>query len=269
MISLRRIIGYGWIATVPLYVALSPSISVAADGETVCIQCHTSQTGRGHEPVKPWQSSIHAENGISCHGCHGGNSKDIVTAMNPEQGFLGAPKESAIPDFCGRCHIGIKADYLRSAHGRALGKGGPVCVTCHGSHAITKASLDLINEKSCSRCHSYERAQLIRGAMEQTETTLAGLSKRIEEFKAKGVDTTILEKSLYAQRNRYRSQFHEVDVAKIKTESTRIAVELNTIKGSLDAIDADHLKRKIIGAGVVGACLLGALILHLLRKTDS
>jgi hypothetical protein len=269
MISLRCIPGYGWIATCALIAVLTSPLSSAAEGETVCIQCHTAQTGRGHEPVKPWQGSIHAENGISCHNCHGGDSKDIVNAMNPERGFLGAPKERLIPDFCGRCHIGIKAYFLRSAHGRALGKGGPVCITCHGSHDIKKASLDLINEKSCTRCHSYDRARLIRGAMEKTETSLAGLAQRIEAFKGKGVDTAALEKSLFSQRNHYRSLFHEVDVAKVNAESSRIAAELNTIKVSLDKIDAEHQRRNIIGLFAVGACLLAALLLHQLHKTYS
>jgi len=269
MISLRCIPGYGWIATCALIAVLTSPLSSAATGETVCIQCHTAQTGKGHEPVKPWQGSIHAENGISCHNCHGGDSRDIVNAMNPERGFLGVPKERSIPDFCGHCHIGIKADYLRSAHGRALGKGGPVCITCHGSHDIKKASLDLINEKSCNRCHRYDRARLIRDSMEQTETTLAGLAQRIEAFKGRGVDTAVLEKSLFAQRNHYRSLFHEVDVTKIRAESTRISNDLNTIKGSLDAIEAEHLKRKIIGAFAIGASLLAALLLYLLKKTYS
>lgn len=269
MISVRSFFGYGWMAAVAVFVFLGPTLVAAAEGETVCLQCHGAQTGRALEPVKPWQDSIHAGNGISCHGCHGGDPKDIVNAMNPERGFLGAPKERAIPDFCGRCHIGIKADYLRSAHGRALGKGGPVCVTCHGSHAIKKASLELINEKSCTRCHSYDRARLIRGAMEQTETTLSGLSLRIEAFKNKGVDTAALEKSLFAQRNHFRSLFHEVDVAKVKAESGRIAGELNTIKGTLDAIDAEHARRKTIGVFAIGACLLAALLLYLLHKTYS
>lgn len=269
MMLLRRYLGYGRMAAIAMCVFLSPSLAAAAEGETVCLQCHSAQTGRAQEPVKPWQGSIHAENGISCHGCHGGDPKDIVNAMNPARGFLGTPKERAIPDFCGRCHIGIKADYLNSAHGRALGKGGPVCVTCHGSHAIGKASLELINEKSCTRCHSYDRAKLIRGAMEQTETTLTGLSLRVEAFKAKGVDTSLLEKSLFAQRNHYRSLFHEVDLAKVEAESGRIAVELKSIGGKLDAIDAEHKKRKIIGAFAVAACLLAALLLKLLHKTYS
>jgi len=221
------------------------------------------------EPVKLWQGSVHAENGISCHNCHGGDPRDFANAMSPARGFIGVPKDVAVPDFCGRCHIGIKKDYLASAHGRALGKGGPTCVTCHGNHAVKKVTLELINEKDCSRCHSFERARLIRSSMEQTEGTLVALSRRMESFKGEGVETAALEKSLFAQRNRYHSLFHEVDVAKVRNESARIAGELNGIKASLDAIDAEFDKRRTIGAFAVAAALLAAILLHLLHKTYS
>jgi len=250
-----------------MLVLLIPSLSGAAEGETVCIQCHGVQSGRLVEPVRFWQGSIHAENGISCHNCHGGDPRDAANAMNPSRGFFGAPKDAAVPDFCGRCHIGIKADFLASAHGRALGKGGPTCVTCHGNHAVKKVNLDLINEKSCSRCHSYERARLIREAMEQTESTLVTLSQRLETYKGQGIDTSILEKNLFAQRNRYHSLFHEVNAAKVRDESTRIAGELSGISSALARIDAEHSQRKIIGAFAVAGALLAALLLYLLKKT--
>ncbi|GCF86030.1 cytochrome c [Geobacter sp. SVR] len=240
-----------------------------AAAETVCIQCHTAQTGRGLKPVKPWQESIHAENGISCHHCHGGDAADAANAMDPARGFLGAPKETAIPDFCGRCHIGIKSDYLKSAHGHALGKGGPTCVTCHGSHGIKKAALELINEKTCTQCHSFERARVIRTAMEQTEHSLTTLTKRLDAFKAKGVDTDALEKRLFAERNRYHTLFHEVNTAKVKAESGLIAGELDKLKTALDKIDEKFKKRKMAGAAAVGAALLAAVLFHLLRKTYS
>jgi hypothetical protein len=252
-----------------MLVLLIPSLSGATDGETVCLQCHGAQSGMLMEPVKLWQGSIHAENGISCHNCHGGDPKDAANAMNPARGFLGAPKDVAIPDFCGRCHIGIKTDFLTSAHGRALGQGGPTCVTCHGNHAVKKVTLDLINEKSCSRCHSYERARLIRGAMEQTESTLVALSRRLEKYKGQGVDTSALEKGLFAQRNRYHSLFHEVNAARVRAESARIAGELNSISSALARIDAEHHQRKTIGAFAVAAALLAALLLYLLNKTYS
>jgi hypothetical protein len=132
---------------------------------------------------------------------------------------------------------------------------------------VQKVSIGLISEKNCSRCHGYDRARIIRNAMERTEATLVALSQRIEEFKTSGTDTAELDKRLFAQRNSYHSLFHEVNPARITDESAKIAAELNLIKESLDKIDAEHRQRKVIGAFAVGAALLAALLLKLLRRT--
>ena len=129
--------------------------------EIVCITVPRRPAGKYGEPVKLWRGSIHAENGIACNACHGGDPKDAANAMSPARGFLGrARKRRTSPPSAAAATSGVLKDYLASAHGRALGKGGPTCVTCHGNHLIVKASLELINEKSCTRCHSYERAKV-------------------------------------------------------------------------------------------------------------
>lgn len=238
---------------------------LAAQPPTVCLQCHGAQPGKGGASVKEWRESIHAENGISCHDCHGGDPKDAVSAMSPARGFLGVPGETAVPAFCGRCHVGILKDYLKSAHGRTLGKGGPTCVACHGSHGVTRATLDLINEKSCGRCHPYEPAAEIKEAMRQTEGMIASIEGRISRYKGEGVDTEAREKSLFALRNHYRRLFHEVDTAKVRRESTRIQAELGTISGSLEILDRQNYRRRIAGAAVVAALLAAAFLLYLLK----
>ena len=235
--------------------------------ENVCIQCHSALPGKFGEPVKLWQGSIHSENGIACHACHGGDPKDAANAMSPARGFLGVPKEAAIPAFCGRCHVGVLKDYLASGHGRALGRGGPTCVSCHGNHQIVKASLELINEKSCSRCHSYDRAKLIKGAMQETEGMIVALDARIVAYKQVGTDTERLEKELFSQRNRFHSLFHNVDVKRVTAESTQIKAELSKLDTALKALDDQGRTRKLFGAVVVSGLLLAALLVHLLRKT--
>ncbi|HEX9079717.1 MAG TPA: cytochrome c3 family protein [Desulfuromonadaceae bacterium] len=251
-----------------LFVVMVPFLSLAADRpEIVCIQCHGTLPGKLGEPVKLWRGSIHAENGIACNDCHGGDPKDAANAMSPARGFLGAPKETAIPDFCGRCHVGVKADYLASAHGRALGKGGPTCVTCHSNHLVLKASLDLINEQSCSRCHSFERARVIKAAMQETDTMIAGIDSRITSYKAQGADTDRLEKGLFAVRNRFHTLFHNVDVAMVRQESAQIQAELQKIRDVLQGLDDSRRKRRIAGGIAVAAALLTAWLLHLYRKT--
>lgn len=248
--------------------ALPPSAAFAQDAaEPVCIQCHSQMPEKYSQPVKLWRGSIHAENGISCNSCHGGDPKDAANAMSPARGFLGAPKEPDIPAFCGRCHVGVMNDYLASAHGRMLGKGGATCVTCHGNHQVVNASLELINEKSCSRCHSFERARLVRDAMQETEAMVVAIDGRISALKKIGTDTEKLEKELFAVRNRFHTLFHNVDVELVKKETSRIQDELKKIRGALDSLDTAHQKRKIAGAAAVSFLLLFALALHLLRKT--
>jgi len=245
-----------------------PGLAVAqVMAEIVCIQCHGKLPGKYGEPVKLWQGSIHDENGIACNSCHGGDPKDAANAMSPSRGFLGTPKAVDIPAFCGRCHVGVLKEYLTSLHGKALGKGGPTCVTCHGNHRVVKASLELINEKSCSRCHSFTQAEKIKTAMVATEGMISAIDARIAGFKKKGIDSDRLEKSLFEVRNRFRSLFHTVDTARVGMESTRIRAELKKLEDTLNGIDAQLRKRKLIGAGAVAGALLVALLLYLLRKT--
>lgn len=242
-------------------------LSASAGRQSVCVECHEQLTGTGSLSVKPWQKSIHAEYGISCHDCHGGDPRDFANAMDKERGFLDLPKETEIPSFCGRCHIGIMEDYLQSAHGKALGRRMPTCVTCHGSHDVKKATLDLINEKSCSRCHPYERSADIKAAMEETEGLIALSERRIRQVKSMGMDTETIEKVLFSTRNSYRRLFHSADVARVTAESGRMRGELDKIGTFLGRIEETVQKRKLAGAAVVGAALLAALLCFLLRKT--
>lgn len=247
---------------------LLPTNAAAEDAaEPVCIQCHSKLPEKYSLPVTLWRGSIHAENGITCNGCHGGDPKDAVNAMNPARGFLGAPKEPAVPAFCGRCHVGVMKDYLASAHGRKLGAGGPSCVTCHGNHQVVKASLELINEKSCSRCHSFERAKIIRDAMQKTEKTIVAIDGRINAYKMIGSDTEKLEKDLFALRNRFHTLFHNVNVDLVNKESALIQADLQKIQVTLAALDTTQQKRKIAGAVAVSFLLLLALVIHLFKKT--
>ena len=250
-----------------IFMILSAGLAVAAGAdEIVCIQCHTKLPGKYNEPVKLWQGSIHAENGIACNSCHGGDPKDAANAMSPARGFLGVPKEAAIPGFCGRCHVGVLKDYLTSLHGKALGRGGPTCVTCHGNHHVVKASLDLINEKSCSRCHSFKQAEKIKAAMNETENMILNIETRTAVFKQQGIDSERLENGLFAVRNSFHSLFHTVDTVHVGTESVRIQAELKKLESMLNVIDVQLRKRKLIGAGAVSGTLLAALLFYLLRK---
>jgi hypothetical protein len=239
--------------------------ALAKEAETVCIQCHGGQPGRLGAPVGEWRTSVHAANGISCHGCHGGDPADFAMAMSPERGFLGKPAAQTIPEFCGRCHVGVKEDYLASAHGRALGRGGPHCVTCHGNHAVQTATPELINSRDCSRCHEYGRAGEIKSAVAETDRTITGLAQQLKALHRIGIVTKDMEGELFALRNQFHRLFHSVEVDKVRSRTAGFQAELGKIRGRLTAIEAELDRRKRWGGGVVAllvACGILAWFLH-------
>jgi hypothetical protein len=251
------------VLTVPI---AGVSVASAQEPETVCIQCHGAQPGRLGEPVKLWKGSIHAANGISCHGCHGGDPTDLAMAMSPARGFLGAPKEKAIPAFCGRCHLGVKEDYLVSAHGRALGKGGPQCVTCHGNHAVRLATPDLINRQTCTRCHDYGRAEEIKAAVVETDQRITELEQSLTTLHRIGIATQEMSGEVFALRNRFHRLFHSVDAEKVRTQTAGFQAELGKIRSRVAAIEAVQERRKLWGGAVVTLLVVWGVLALLLHR---
>ncbi len=235
--------------------------------ETVCIQCHGGQEGRLGAPVGLWRGSIHAQNGISCHGCHGGDPTDFAMAMSPERGFIGVPAEEEIPGFCGRCHVGVKEDYLESAHGQALDAGGPTCVTCHGNHAVKKAGPDLINPEDCSRCHEYGRAEEIKAAVVETDQMIGALEATVQTLHRLGVTTKKLEDQIFSARNQFHRLFHSVDVDKIKRETAGVQRELGKVSDQIEEYHGEFATRKAWGGAVTVLLAITGLLFMLVRKS--
>jgi hypothetical protein len=211
-------------------------------GETaevdVCIGCHASETidPKIKDIPQKWEMSIHYQHNVSCHDCHGGDPKDPAMSMSPQRGFVGAPKYRDVPEFCGKCHVGILRNYLESGHGKALkssGKG-PNCVTCHGSHKeeqyIQKAHIDIINERLCSQCHSYERAKIMKQALFLTEKKISELDRSLRELRHEGIYTADEEKALFSTEAEFRALFHTVDVNLVKDRTDEFTKRLTAIE---------------------------------------
>ncbi len=241
-----------------------PALAQAEDN--VCIQCHGEQTGRLGEPVELWRTSVHAENGISCQDCHGGDPTDFAMAMSPERGFLGVPDYTEVPDFCGRCHVGVAKAYKGGAHGQALEAGAAQCVVCHGNHAIQRANLDLINEEACSQCHSYERAALIRLSLAETDQMINATDADLERLYRLGFAVGEMEDSLFNQRNSFHRIFHGVDVERVRRETAGVQAEVGKISSKVEEIDTTIQERKLWGSVVIGLFILAGVIFLLVRK---
>lgn len=242
------------------------SAALAAE-DTVCVQCHGGLDGELGAPVGQWQTSVHSANGISCHDCHGGDPTDFELAMLPESGFIGVPDYDKVPDFCGRCHVGVKEDYMASAHGQALEMGGAQCTACHENHAIQLASIELINEDSCSRCHDYARARKVKEEIASTEESLGKLEASVAKLHRVGIDTKRLKDNLFSSRNSFRRMFHTVNIDKIKGQKVKLEEDLTETKAAIIDYEETLGQRKMVGGGIVLLLLLGGCIALLIRKT--
>lgn len=235
--------------------------------ETVCIQCHAGLPGKLGAPVGEWRGSVHERNGISCHDCHGGDPTDFANAKHPARGFIGAPEYDQVPEFCGRCHVGVLADYQESAHGLKVREGGAQCVICHGNHAVQEARLDLINEQDCSRCHDYGRAAEIRTALAETDARFAAVGGEFERLRRLGVDIESLKGRLFDLRNRFHRVFHSVDVDKVRAETSGVQAELAEIQKEVAGHDDAFAQRRLWGGIAVGLLVLLGVVLLQIRHT--
>jgi hypothetical protein len=152
---------------------------------TSCVKCHGSDVFQPEDRAKvlKFHDDVHAQVGLSCHNCHGGNpdpNADITAAMDPKfkaNPYIGAPKRTQIPEFCGRCHssadymkrfnpaarVDQLAEYRTSVHGQRLAHGDEnvaTCIDCHSVHDIRRRTnpdapvYATHVAETCSRCHS-------------------------------------------------------------------------------------------------------------------
>ncbi|MCK9419167.1 MAG: cytochrome C [Nitrospirae bacterium] len=220
--------------------------------ENLCISCHSSDTMKPEFRVitDAWQSSWHAQNNISCEHCHGGDPKDASLSMSPHRGFVGSPQPKEVPEFCGKCHIGILSHFMESGHGKALAASqkAPNCVTCHGAHNIQKATIDIINEQLCTKCHAYERAKVMKQALFLTEKKFAELDKRLQELKREGIYSDEEEKGLFNIQAEFRTLFHTVDVNLVKERTDGVTAKLDKLDADIKAMFRELNFRKNFSA---------------------
>jgi cytochrome b6 len=170
-----------------LLVSLAAFTVSAAPVVSSCVGCHGGEMfeADARKMVADFPKDVHAQLGLGCHGCHGGNpdpalSDDISAAMDPSfapNPYRGVPDRAATPEFCGRCHSSAQfmrrfnpaarvdqvTEYWSSRHGIRLREGDTrvaTCSDCHSVHDIRRPTEPgspvhpLLVAETCSRCHS-------------------------------------------------------------------------------------------------------------------
>lgn len=242
--------------------------------ESACVECHSY--GTLPKPIaKKIFTSMHYQNNVSCHDCHGGDPKDSSMAMSHERGFEGVPKYSEVPKFCGKCHIGILKKYLESGHGKALESAtqrGPNCVECHGSHKgdryIRKANINIINEQLCSRCHDYGRAKIMKQALSLVEKKIDSVDKQISDLKKERIFEESDEKRLFSIHAEFRTLFHAIDVPLIKSRSDEFIERLNRLEIKIQDTVKELQFRKNLSAFFMLLFVAMTVAVLLLPKSD-
>jgi predicted CXXCH cytochrome family protein len=168
-----KIINISVIALLLVVMNLSSLLSQTADQ---CLKCHLDMDDNH---AKLFKTDVHFTKGISCSGCHGGDSAsdDMDVAMSKEKGFIGVPARTNRYQVCVNCHADankmkkfgsqIPTDQYEnlkiSIHFQpTFDNKGPLadCVTCHSVHDI-KAVKDPASKvyptkiiELCGGCHS-------------------------------------------------------------------------------------------------------------------
>lgn len=136
--------------------------------EISCRRCHEKETGL-------FAGSTHAQAGLSCVDCHGGNPNDTEPTAHGTDNFRRPDKKQAIAELCASCHrdvrkmnpFGLPTDqlerYKTSKHGEQLYRHDDqrvaVCTDCHGAHDVLKSKSPQARTypanipATCGRCH--------------------------------------------------------------------------------------------------------------------
>jgi predicted CXXCH cytochrome family protein len=160
--------------------------NLGAQAVNSCQDCHAGLDPPLRVTVQDFSTSIHAQKGLTCTNCHGGDAStyDPAISMGRAAGFTGHIERSHIPALCAKCHSdaaymrgynpSLRTDqfsqYQTSVHGILLAKGDThvaVCTDCHTAHTIyppndPQSSVYPLNvAQTCAHCHS--NAEYMRG----------------------------------------------------------------------------------------------------------
>lgn len=245
-----------------------------ADAEKMAdIQYH----GRpiGHDQFQQWSTSVHAElllkrgdlSAATCNDCHG----DHATV---------APDARSVSRVCSSCHVRIGQLFDQTAMKHRFEEASlPGCATCHGSHAIshpTDQMLGMGEGAVCADCHAEGRYGATLAGAEQARQMRAALDKLKEQIKlsvAKLDHAERLGMDVRQARFRLRDARQALPNARVQIHSFALDPVQSTIAEGLRitaqvdeqaeaALDAYTFRRIWLGVSLVPIALaIGMLLL--------
>ncbi len=190
------------------------ALPIHAETFNSCVACHESPLSpRLRQYHGEWEVSIHAQQGIRCEQCHGGDGatadkdashRGVYPSMDPRSPVY----YSKVPGLCGSCHVQALADFKTSGHYRNLMETGtgPNCVTCHDAMS-TKVLSPAKVEMFCTLCHNPRSRSLpavgplakgVLHQMAETKRRLVQARATVRSVAQRGVATERAEQLLAA-----------------------------------------------------------------------
>jgi predicted CXXCH cytochrome family protein len=138
----------------------------ADDASQECLACHSDPIDITLQDRTTRALTVHATDlaqsvhaGVSCVDCHPAASE----VPHPERTFASSRQFSvAMSEQCRQCHFQEYRKSLDSVHAAAVARGdttAPVCIDCHGSHAVKKPNQPRTRvAEACGRCHTATAA---------------------------------------------------------------------------------------------------------------
>lgn len=185
---------------VPSKAVLAQDPAVPAYG---CLACHADKRAA-------FDQGVHADRGIQCHDCHGGDPGTRSLPAAHQKGFTGSPGKAATVALCGSCHsdpnqmrqyglpTGIVGEFRTSRHGMLLlqqrNEDAPTCTSCHDAHTIlrpddARSTVYPTNiTKTCAPCHENQQLMgkygLPTDQVRQFERSAHGQAIKAQNFAA-------------------------------------------------------------------------------------
>lgn len=205
-----------------------------------CITCHRDPSWlvterKLYDYYQDWERSIHAQEGVTCSDCHGGN-REATTRGDAHRGMWGESRPESAVHFrnvtatCGSCHGDVEEAYRSSAHFEHLeaeeeGEQGPSCVTCHDS--MNTLTLDVTSvEQACSLCHgdaSGKHPEVPREARVALNRFLSiDRFQRYVERRVDSMETRLFLEGVRDRRRELSVLWHTFDLQRIDAETVAI-----------------------------------------------
>jgi len=142
-------------------------------------------------------------------------------------------------------------------------------VTCHGSHNIQKASINIINEQRCTQCHSYERAKQMKQALFLVENQLVSMENDLVRLKASGALPEEMGKSFFNTQAEFRTLFHAIDVDLIKDRTDEFTDRLAEIEVKKRGIFEElEFRKKLTSTLMILFLGMGVVLILLSRPRE-